>query len=316
METVRFRSTDVGEVEQFLSATYSTMRIAAADGPIQAEVTRRVISSQLEFHELDYSFDLTYDAEPARWLFVCDVISNTLHPREHGGAEESFGPGDQFLVIRPDLPYAGVVRSPRYRFAALDPALLSQLVAGEEDVPAEPVRMTGTRPVSRDAQARLQRCIAYLRDDVLHPWEGDISPLLVASATHLLAATVLQTYPNTALVGPTAADRRDGRPTALARAVAFIETHPDQPLSLADIARAAYVTPRALQIAFRTHLRTTPMGYLRRVRLDHARRTLLDASPGSVTVTAVAARWGFSPSRFSQLYRAAYGEPPHRTLRR
>jgi AraC-like DNA-binding protein len=53
-----------------------------------------------------------------------------------------------------------------------------------------------------------------------------------------------------------------------------------------------------------------------RVRLDHAHRDLLAASPASTTVTAIAARWGFaSPSRFSDFYRRAYGRLPGHTLR-
>lgn len=33
------------------------------------------------------------------------------------------------------------------------------------------------------------------------------------------------------------------------------------------------------------------------------------------TVAAIAARWGFTGSRFSRHYHATYGEPPSRTLR-
>lgn len=106
-------------------------------------------------------------------------------------------------------------------------------------------------------------------------------------------------------------------PDTLRRAIAFIEAHPDVDLALPDIARAACVTPRALQLAFRRRLDTTPMAYLRRIRLERARRDLSAAAPGDGTsVTTVAYRWGFStPSRFSQHYRAAYGESPSQTLR-
>ncbi|MBA8926723.1 transcriptional regulator GlxA family with amidase domain [Kutzneria viridogrisea] len=48
------------------------------------------------------------------------------------------------------------------------------------------------------------------------------------------------------------------------------DAHTDQPLTLA----AARVSPRALQDAFHCHDDTTPMGHLRRVRLDHAHQDL------------------------------------------
>jgi transcriptional regulator GlxA family with amidase domain len=87
--------------------------------------------------------------------------------------------------------------------------------------------------------------------------------------------------------------------------------------TVADIAAAAFVTMRAVQLAFRKHIGTTPTGYLRRVRLDHARRDLVSGDPARETVTAVAYRWGFpSPSRFAAYYREAYGVLLSHTLSR
>ena len=99
------------------------------------------------------------------------------------------------------------------------------------------------------------------------------------------------------------------------RAITFVDEHAHEEVSLADIAAAARVTIRAVQLAFRRHLDTTPSEYLRRVRLDHAHRDLLAADPAHDSVTAVAYRWGFaSSSRFAAYYRQAYGLPPGRTL--
>ena len=108
---------------------------------------------------------------------------------------------------------------------------------------------------------------------------------------------------------------RGGTPATLRWAIAFIEARAGDDIGLTDIAGAACVTARAVQIAFRRHLDTTPMAYLRRVRLDQAHEELRAAAPGA-TVTIIAARWGFaSPSRFTVDYRAAYGELPSHTLR-
>jgi AraC-like DNA-binding protein len=85
---------------------------------------------------------------------------------------------------------------------------------------------------------------------------------------------------------------------------------------MADIAAAAFVTTRAVQLAFQRHKGMTTMEYLRLVRLDRARRDLAGASADDgLTVTAVAYRWGFSsPSRFALRYRQAYGVSPSLTL--
>jgi AraC-like DNA-binding protein len=138
-------------------------------------------------------------------------------------------------------------------------------------------------------------------------------PLLTA-----VAATALAVFPNTAIsVEHAGSDRRDARPHAVVQAVNFIEEHAHRDISLADIAAAASVTTRSIQLAFQRHLETTPMAYLRRVRLDHAHRQLQAADPARDTVTAVARQWGFSSaSRFAAHYRAAYGVPPSHALQR
>ena len=144
---------------------------------------------------------------------------------------------------------------------------------------------------------------------------GVAHPLVAGNAARLLVATALATFPNTALTEPTIEDRHDAHPATLRRAIAFIEGNADCDISVADIARAAHVTTRAVQLAFRRHLETTPSAYLRRLRLQHAHDQLREAVPGTITVSAVAARWGFlNPSQFAAHYRTAFAELPSRTL--
>ena len=317
MQPEAFDSQDVGQIEAFVSKIYSKLHIGAIGETTRARITRRVLSPEIGFDDLDYSFDIGYSGEPPELLIICDVISNTIGTYGEG-SEDTFGPGDQFLISRPDLPYAGVAHASRLRFAVLDPAILNRVAEAHNDDPAEPVRLLDHRPVSRQAALRLQRSIAYVRNNLLALPHEAHSPLLVSAASEFLAAGVLCAYPNTAIADTTVRDHRDANPSTVRLAVAFIEVNPDVGISVSDIARAAYVTPRALQLAFRRHLDTTPAAYLRRVRLDHAHDDLDAATAGDgVTVTTVAYRWGFSsPSRFAEHYRAAYGIPPSHTLRR
>ena len=314
MQPETFDSQDVGQIEAFVSKIYSKLRIGAVGECTHARISRRVLAPGVGFDDLAYSFDIGYSGEPPDLLIICDVISNSVRSVDDG-YEDTFGPGEQFLISRPGLPYAGVAQSSRLRFTVLDPAVLTR-VAADGDM-AVPVRVLGHRPISRQAQLRLQRTIAYVRDDVMAAPDAPAAPLVVSTASQYLAASVLQTYPNTAVGDSVAADRRDASPSTLRRAVAFIDANADLELTVSDIARAAYVTPRALQLAFRRHLGTTPMGYLRRVRLAHAHDDLCAATAGDGhTVTAIAARWGFTSSAFSQLHRAVYGELPSVTLRK
>jgi AraC-like DNA-binding protein len=105
-------------------------------------------------------------------------------------------------------------------------------------------------------------------------------------------------------------------PAALRRATRYCEDHAGEPICLGDIAAAARVSVRTLQLGFREHLQTTPMAYLRSVRLAHAHADLVRiAETGSqTTVTDVALRWGFAHlGRFAALYRQTYGRSPSST---
>lgn len=178
------------------------------------------------------------------------------------------------------------------------------------------MRLLSQRPGSKAAAARMWRISEAIGSSFDADPQAASFPLVTTSCAHLLAASVLAAFPNTLLHEPTIEDRHDAHPATVRRAKAFIESHPDQPITAADIARASHVSLRAVQIAFRRHLSTTPMAYLRRVRLDRAHADLLAADAAEETVTAIAARCGYAgSSRFAADYRTAYGYLPHQTLR-
>lgn len=108
----------------------------------------------------------------------------------------------------------------------------------------------------------------------------------------------------------------NAQPKLLRGAIGFIHDNAHRDIGLSDIASALGVTPRSVQYAFRRHLNTTPLEYLRRVRLDHAHRELQAADPAVNTVMDIAGRWGFSHAgRFSVIYKQTFGKPPSKTLR-
>ena len=105
------------------------------------------------------------------------------------------------------------------------------------------------------------------------------------------------------------------RPRHLRQAESFIEAHLDRQITLEDVAQAAGISPRGLQLAFRDFRGTTPLAFWREARLARAHGDLL-AAPAGTTVTDVALRWGFTHfGRFAELYRAKYGLCPRDTLK-
>lgn len=101
----------------------------------------------------------------------------------------------------------------------------------------------------------------------------------------------------------------------LRQAQAYVLGHLHAPISLADLAGAAGLSPRALHILCRRHHGESPMNWARNLRLEAARRCLL-ADP-RVGVTEVALAHGFGHlGRFSAYYQARFGELPSATGRR
>lgn len=101
------------------------------------------------------------------------------------------------------------------------------------------------------------------------------------------------------------------------RAEDYALSHTHAHVHVGDLCRAASVSERALQYAFKQIIGVTPVAYLIRLRLHRVRQALLAAGRGSTTVSAVALDWGFwHLGEFSRAYKECFGELPSDTLRR
>ena len=100
---------------------------------------------------------------------------------------------------------------------------------------------------------------------------------------------------------------------------AFIREHLHDPhLTPAVIAAAHHISTSYLHRLFRDE-DATVAAWIRRLRLEAARRDLADPALCAVPIHAIATRWGFPRATdFSRAYRAAYGTTPkdhrHRSL--
>jgi AraC-like DNA-binding protein len=105
-------------------------------------------------------------------------------------------------------------------------------------------------------------------------------------------------------------------PRGVRRAYDAMRADPGCDLSLARLAAIAGSSARTLQRQFRSFLGKSPRDVLRDIRFEAARRDLLRSS-GNATVTAIAARCGFSHlGRFAKQYRIRYNETPSTTLQK
>ncbi|MCV7345888.1 AraC family transcriptional regulator [Mycolicibacterium rhodesiae] len=132
---------------------------------------------------------------------------------------------------------------------------------------------------------------------------------------HLIVQFLLLMQPH----NHSAALRSDERPSSagvVRQAIELMRAFPEASWTTAKLAQETGLSARALQRSFARADQMPPMAYLRYVRLHRAHAELLNADPRSVTVTAVASRWGFLHfGRFAQQYYQQFGESPSVTLR-
>ncbi len=309
MSAVLLDTDDIGAAEATLSTIFSKMRIMTPHrgAPTPMRIERSTIGP-IGVDTADYGCAFGYEMDPPAQILVCHVASGGIEQRSPWSRSTRSRPGEVTAFGPRETPFEGRVLRGRYHVLVVDPSSLTS-VTGAHD----PVRITGSAPVTAAANQQLANLIGYLRRCAANP-QLQGNPLLAGMLEQHVAAVLLATLPNDSIVEPTAQERRDSSPVLLRRAIAFIDYNAHTDISLSDIAAAVYVTPRALQYLFRRHRDCTPMEYLRRVRLHHAHLDLL-AADETTMVGEVARRWGFGHAgRFAAYHREHYGCSPQELL--
>lgn len=102
--------------------------------------------------------------------------------------------------------------------------------------------------------------------------------------------------------------RLDGHDARLVQAIRLMEGRIDHPLTIGAIARRVGVTTRTLEKSFASAIGETPGAYYLRLRLNAARRLVLDTVE---PMADIAARTGFSSAAaFSRAFSRVFGKPP------
>jgi AraC-like DNA-binding protein len=190
---------------------------------------------------------------------------------------------------------------------------LSRMIDGP--VAAAPV-LSPQLGLSRGAGASWARLVGLLADSITdpeaiahHPLVGDqfqeavISGLLLATNHQYRGQLDRQTGPLPA-------------PRAIRRAVDALQAGPQRPWTSALLADTVGISQRSLQEGFQRYVGSSPLRYLKDVRLARAHDDLAAADPSRETVAKIASRWGFLHlGRFAAAYRERYGVRPSESLR-
>lgn len=306
-----FTTTDPDVACELMSAAYvdNTMRFSGSMENLRLQHVRYDLGP-VRLDSLCHTLTTDYAAGPLGCLQIGRVLDHTV-TYETDGDVQHFGAGEVFLAAQPDKSFTARVDQARLQMIGLDLPLLAEVT---EEPPLDAVRRFRADALPAAQAGFWQRAVTYATSTLSRP--GAEAPLVLDALRRLLASAALTAF-DPEVVFDVPRDRADATPVTVRRAAAYLEANPDLEIGVVDVARAAHVSVRALQLAFRRHLDTTPMAYLRRVRLDRVYADLAAADPGETTVTAVTSRWGFQAvGRFSADYRSTYGEYPRDTLRR
>jgi len=286
--------------------------------PSSFSLTQRAVRmGPLTLCEFVASSDVLMDSGEHCSGYRINVVQSGHLESTHKGSSLRAGPG-AVAVYQPEGHAAAhwaagsrmlAVKIDRYAVDdALSDALRRQVTSQPDFTPAMPIDAAPTR--SWVNMLMLFKEQLFRRDNLLnHPMVG--MPFVDSLVRGFLVAAE---HPHREAL---AEGKQVIMPRAIRAAVEIIEEEAHLPLTLSSIANRSYLSVRALQLGFQRHLGTSPMAYLRDVRLRRAHQALLESDPASVTVASVAYRWGFTNlGRFAAVHAARYREPPGKTLRR
>ncbi|QEM45057.1 helix-turn-helix transcriptional regulator [Mycolicibacterium grossiae] len=318
-----FAHDDVDEIRRHLGRLYDTdLAIELLDRPSHGPrerpsvAHRRIDAGAFALEDVRHGGHAAARADDVPVIVVLAPVDGAVHSCIRDRAADA-GPGTLVLAAAGRGPVELRSREATLKTVVLGHDLVDRVAREAAGKPeGSGVQFTDVRPRSQAAAEALLKARRYVEQTVLG--SADVAtPLVLSAAARLLAATTLAAFPNTVTDGEPHRDRGQHRqPVHVRRAIDYIHEHAGTDIGISDVAAAVCVTPRALQYVFRRHLDTTPMAYLRTVRLSRAHDDLLRADRSAATVTSIAARWGFAHTgRFAVLYREAYGQSPHVTLR-
>jgi AraC-like DNA-binding protein len=258
-------------------------------------------------------YRVTIAQPPIPTLYAASVIIvGQGLKRSHLGKEVFEYDAGHYLVLTSPMPMlceiSASARSPVLTVAIeIDLALLGELLldlchssSPESTHMRRGVYATPLTPEVEDAATRLLRCLA----------DEPATRALARQTIREVLFHVLQGPNGGALWALAVSNRPAGR---LMRVIRHMNENFAQRLSVLELAEMAHMSIPTFHHHFRSVTSTTPLQYLKAVRLTKARTLMAQADIGAA---AAARSVGYeSPSQFSREFRRFFGAPPHQETR-
>ena len=291
-----FATDNVEVAHDLIARMYAnnTLQASGGNGSFRLEMSG-VGTTDLRVDRLRYGVACSGVLGPVSYLLFHSTTAGR-YEMATTDAEVRYSRGMPGLV--PSGVAVGFGWSPDYevRVLPLRWHLVAEHAAAITGTAAADLRFQDIRPVSAAMARHWEATLDYVDRQLDTPDSALALPLVRAQVLATLAASALAVFPNTTMT--TAEVRGPGAvaPSALRRAVAYMEAHAEEPIRLRDIAEAAGTSSRSLQHAFARHYDASPMSYLQQVRLEQAHRDLQVADPASADTVAASPGVGASPS--------------------
>jgi AraC-like DNA-binding protein len=219
-------------------------------------------------------------------------------PRQYLVAAGASSLEGEVLEASPARPFLAVCLALPAELIAKTLLALADAQAAPRGEPV-PAFLAPAEPALKDAVLRFLRAI----DEPLE--RRLLAPLILEELVFRLLRTDAAAVLRSAVV-------RDRDSESIEQAMRFLREHAAEPLTVEEVARHVAMSPSHFAHRFRAVARTSPMRYLKQLRLERARTLLL----GGLRVSDAAARVGYeSPSHFTRDFKICYGATPAQYLR-
>lgn len=308
IDSTSFHSTSVDEASRFFSENYGRTRIEApAEGDFAIAVSSGLVDGMSSFSLVSPSgmgFTTAFDGYSVAFalesgLVRCEADADAATVIVDWRNAPRIWLGRNFSAVGLTFTVGEINRA------------LSLLLDGPVSERLRFDAVPARRPV---VYALLGAIAATIREG----FDGEAplkhSPVAAAHLKDAALNLLLQGMPHNYTARLAAGDSQPS-PRHVRRAIEFMQANIARPIALADIVQASGASARSLQAGFRRFKESTPMNYLRQLRLGAVRAELLDARSRD-SIASIAQRWGFTHiGSFSAAYQQAYGELPSETYR-
>ncbi|NMH96628.1 AraC family transcriptional regulator [Pseudonocardia sp. K10HN5] len=306
---------DLEQARDIITRVYIPHALRTRDGSPLDFRLRHLRSDRLTVGHCIYGADAELTVPPMR---DCYHVNMTLHGHtavsQRREAATTVG-GESGVILGPSEPFTVRWSPEAVQYALKLPRLsleahLARLINRAVD---RPVRFDLGFDLSGAPGQALLSAVRFLREELTRPGGISTMPMARDQLESLVMTQLLLTIPNEYSGLLHAPDRPAGRHVVRA-ALELIDAHPEETLTVAELAEAVGTSARGLQRGFANSIGMSPTAYVRSVRLDRVRAELLAGAPGA-TISDVAMRWGFFHlGRFAHQYKERFGIRPSEAL--